>query len=529
MPNILQVTKDEIIWQLSGSSINAGQQANTRIKDYLGDHARFFAPMTATTKGFTWTSQEVGWKPLASASDSQRYKVASELESLRTIVRQKLSSNPKLADAVLSLPNDEGKYIFFKEEGEGISILVAGWGFSNSRRKVVIPDKNKIDESLLVNAKLGFTIKGELQPSHKFYITTVSGNSKECFTDADGFYHLGQQKAGTKVELLDADSRKSISFTIEKGTTDYLFDVTRMANVRVKVDCDGMPVTGARISIGYHGASETYTTDSSGEVNISVPCFNNEMIDVTAAGLEGFEPAENRAACQFPDTVIELQLQKHEETVAVPLPPVCEFRPVSVRCVNQHGEPRQGYPIAVEIDQDTSNYLTDNDGAIRLPDQKTGTYIKVMDGYDSSNSSIWAVGDSDNVIELIVPEVAPVVPENILQMIGIDGKPLAYRNVILSQGHNILTLGLDAEGRTGFKSDTFECGKELTAQVIDNNEGHDAIPFTLEEDEHEYVIIEAVSTKSPWWHSLLNILLLIALIFAIALLGAYFVNYLPAL
>lgn len=526
MPNILQVTKDEIIWQLSGSSINAGQQANTRIKDYLGDDARFFAPMTATTKGFTWTSQEVGWKPLASASDSQRYKVASELESLRTIVRQKLSSNPKLADAVLSLPNDEGKYIFFKEEGEGIRILVAGWGFSNSRRKVVIPDNNKIDESLLVNAKLGFTIKGELQPSHKFYITTVSGNSKECFTDADGFYHLGQQKAGTKVELLDADSRKSISFTIEKGTTDYLFDVTRIANVCVRVFGDGRPMADVRVDIGYHGSTDSYITDSFGEVKISVPYFDNEMIDVAIRGVDGFEPAENRAACNFPDTLIELQLQKHEE---VPLPPEYEYRPVSVRCVNQNGEPRQGYPITVEIDQDTSNYLTDNDGTIRLPAQKTGTYIKVMDGCDSSNSSIWNVGDSDNVIELIVPEQMPIVPDNILQMIGIDGKPLAYRDVILRQGHNTLTLGLDAEGRTGFKSDTFECGKEMSAQVIDNNEGHDAIPFTLEEDEHEYVIIEAVSTKSPWWHSLLNILLLIALICAIALLGAYFVNYLPVI
>ena len=139
MPNILKVTKEEISWQLSGSSINAGPQANARIKEYLGDDARFFAPMTATSTGYTWTSQESGWMPLASASGIQRNMVEAELANLRNRIQQKLSSRPKLAGEILSLPSDDGKYVFFMEGNEGIRLLLAGWGFSNARRKVVIP------------------------------------------------------------------------------------------------------------------------------------------------------------------------------------------------------------------------------------------------------------------------------------------------------------------------------------------------------------------------------------------------------
>lgn len=529
MPNILKVTKEEIIWQLSGSSINPGRQANDRIKEYLKEDARFFAPMTATSTGYTWTSQESGWTSLASATGIQRDMVESELAELRNRVQQKLSLKPKLAAGILSLPSDDGKYVFFMEGNDGLKLLIAGWGFSNARRNVVIPGKNKKDIKSVTSARVGFTVNGELQPSHRFFITTVGGSAKECFTDAEGYYHLGEQKANTKVNLTDADSQKSISFIIEDGRSDYVFDITRNSKIRVIASCDGTLLENAEITIAYHGSCNTHTTDSLGEVNLTVPFFKEELVVASANGVE------KRTVCQYPETVIQIQIpkqkDKEEEKIdndnIMPEPPIPASYDVTVRCVNQEGSPRISYPLVVEFGGKTADYITDKEGLVRLAPQETGTDIKVTDGFEDTNSVRHVVDDSDNAIELIVPEEEVEVPDNTLQMIGIDGKAYANRKVILRQGEKTLILSLDGLGTTRFKDGEFERNKELTAQILSKDNEHAAIPFTLDDGEHEYVIHESEATKNPWWRGVLNVLLGIILIAVIAELGAIFVQHLP--
>lgn len=526
MPNILKVTKEEISWQLSGSSINAGPQANARIKEYLGDDARFFAPMTATSTGYTWTSQESGWIPLASASDIQRDMVETELANLRNRIQQKLSSRPKLAGEILSLPSDDGKYIYFIDGKDGIRLLITGWGFSNARRKVIIPDKNKKDIKSISSARIGFTINGELQPTHRFHITTMGGAAKECFTDAEGFYHLGEQKANTKVNLIDGDSQKTISFVIEDGKSDYIFDITRNSKVRIIVSCDETLLENAEITIGYHGNSHTYTTDSLGEVNITLPFFNGEIIETSTNGID------KRTLCQYPETEIQIRLTKpkveeRSDNDIIIDPPVKKSRTVSIRCINQEGNPRYNYPITVKIGEHTTDFLSDKEGLVRLTPQEIGTEIKVIDGFDDANYVRHIVDDSDNAIEIISPEEVATIPDNTLQMIGIDGNLLANQKVILRQGDKTLILSLDGEGTTRFKDSEFEHNKEMTAQILSKDNEHDLIPFTLDENEHNYVIQELEVTKKTWWHRLLNIVLAIILISAIAELGSIFVQLLP--
>jgi len=527
MPNIRKVTKEEISWQLSGSSINAGSQANARIKEYLGDDSRFFAPMTVTSTGYTWTSQEPGWIPLASASDIQRDMVETELANLRNRIQQKLSLRPKLAEEILSLPSDDGKYVFFMEGNDGVRFLITGWGFSNARRKVVIPGKNKKDIKSISSARIGFAINGELRPNHRFLITTMGGAAKECFTDAEGFYHLGEQKANTKVNLIDGDSQKTISFEIEDGKSDYVFDITRNSKIRVIVSCDETLLENAEIIIGYHGNSHTYTTDSLGEVNITLPFFNGEIIETSTNGID------KRTLCQYPETEIQIQLTKPKEKKGgdiddtVTDPPVKKYSDVSIRCINQEGNPRYNYPITIRIGEYATDFLSDKGGLVSLPPQEIGTEIKVIDGFEVANYVRHIVDDSDNIIELIVPEEVASVPDNTLQMIGIDGNLLANRKVILRQGDKTLILNLDGEGTTRFNDSEFEHDKEMTAQILAKDNEHDPIPFTLDENERNYVIQELEATKKPRWHKFLNIVLAIILISVIAEIGSIFVQHLP--
>lgn len=524
MPNILKVTKEEISWQLSGSSINAGAQANARIIEYLGEDAKYFAPMSATTTGYTWTSPETGWVSLSSASPIQRDLIEAQLAALRSRIQQKLATKPKLANEILSLPSDDGKYIFFNEYGGNIRILIAGWGFSNARRKVIIPGKNKKEINTIPTAKIGFTINGELQPSHKFYITTIGGASKECYTDVSGFYHLGEQKVGTKVNLIDADSEKAISFSVEGDKSDYVFDITRMTKLYIKITCDDEALGDACVSIHYRGASHTYTTNSLGEVNLTLPYFNNEVVNVEVDG------NEKSAICQFPETSIEIQLtnpQKEKEKEIVPEPPADNIKQVIIKCTNQFGEIRSDYPITTVISGKVSEGLTNKEGIIELPSQKVGVNLKVIDGFDNNNTLTHIVSEADNVIEFVIPESEAVIPDNVLKMIGVDGNPISNKKVVLRQGDKTLILSLDNDGSTRFKSNEFECDKEMSAQILSKENDHDVIPFTLDLDEHNYVIQEEIATKKPWWHKFLNIVAAILLIIAVAELGAIFVQHLP--
>lgn len=519
MPNILNVTKEEIIWQLAGSSINAGPQANARIKEYLGEDAKYFAPMAATSSGYIWTSPVTGWIPLGAANESQRKSVESELQALRSRIKDRLSSKPKLAGEILSLPSDLGKYIFFKDENGTVTVIIAGWGFSNARRKVVIPPKSKKETSSVLASKIGFTINGELQPLHSFQITTHGGVPKQCNTDPEGFYHLGEQKPGTTINVYDPASGKNISFDIEDGKSEYILDITRQTKINIRILCDDLPKAGVDATMVYHGRNYSVSTDNQGTASFSVPYFEGEIINVS------FEDINESHKCEFPSTNIEIKLKS--PVIIIPEPPKIDRKNVSVECSGSDGSLRPDYPLSIEIDGMSMDKLTDKNGKIELGAHKIGTSITVVDGFTGKNPLKHIVDEHGNVIRYVVPTHTIPIPENNLKMIGIDGKPYANRKVVVRQGDKSMILGLDENGIARFNANEFEYGKEMTAQILSPDNSFDKIPFTLEINERDYVIEENETFKNNWWQRMLNVAMVIALIVALIIMGNIFVEHLP--
>ena len=517
MPNILKISKEEISWQLGGCSINAGPQANARVKEYLDKDAVFFAPMSVTGNGYIWMSPESGWTPLSEADGSQKDSVKKEVAQLRQRVLGKLNSNSKLAKSLLSLPSDEGKYIFFKDENGQLRILLAGWGFANSRKAVISSGKVVKPKLSISTAKLAFAISGEIQTSYEFLIITVGGTQKKCFTGADGYYFLGEQKVGTLLQISDPLSGKKFTVEIEDNREEYILDVTRTLHIIVAVEKDEKPLSEASVSIDYHGKSYEKKTDHQGLVSISAPFFANENITAN------YDGQNISSLAMFPTTKLEFKLSS---PVVLPPPPPEEKKNVVIRVIDQFGNICSNYPIDVEVDNLRNDFLTNENGIVLFKDVKVGTLISVKDGFSSVSPFLYTVGVGENEINYIIEkEVVHLI--NSLQMIGENNTPYSNRKVVLRQGDKSLILALDGEGKTAFNADAFENEKEINAQILSKDQQMEVIPFMTYPQEREYVIEVKSITNKPWWIVLVNILLIILLIIGMAWLGAYFVSHLP--
>ncbi len=515
MPNILTVSNQEIVWQLGGYKINAGEHANSRLEFYLGEDARHFARMITVSKGYTWVSPETGWAPLATASAAQEHAIKDKIEEVRLSVRQRLSSNPQLADKILSFPNDLGKYVFFKDSGEDLRILIAGWGFSNSRRKYVIPDPVPITVPMVTESVIGFTIDGELQPGHNFTILTKSGTQKPCSTDADGLYRLGQQKVDTKIEIRDSYSGKQFTFSIEQGKEQYIYDVTQYLNLRVSALEDDKPLTDTLVSVLYHSKTYSLTTSGDGLASLSLPYFPGEMIEAKCKGQSQCVMAE----------MLEVDLSFAFATPVVPPPPVILKSVLTIQCVDQDGIPVSDYPLSVIVDNDKKEVLTNADGRIFTAELPEGTLVEVRDGFSNVEPMSHLITAGENLLVYQIYREHKLI-RNSLQMIASTGLPYANKKVVLRQGEKSEILTLDESGTAEFDARAFEPDVRLTAQIIEPNAQHDPIPFTLEADEHEYLIVELTRVEKAWWHVLVNIILALAIILAVAWLGDFFISYL---
>ena len=197
----------------------------------------------------------------------------------------------------------------------------------------------------------------------------------------------------------------------------------------------------------------------------------------------------------------------------------------TITCVTSNGMVKSGYPLMVTIAGIPNCLTTDTNGRIVVPDLCVGSLVEVNDEVKNSMPLRHTITVGENELIYVVQD--EVV--NTLQIIGLDGLPMRNRNVVLSQGLKSITLSLDDTGTTHFGSEEFEPDKEINVQIrlYDSDFDSERITFTTEPDERDYQIQAKLEVKKPWWRKALNILLILLLIYAMASLGAFIVQYLP--
>ena len=396
----LQTTdNNQLNWQLGASHINAGTQANQRIKDYMGEDAAMFAPMAIGSRGYKWSTNETGWLPMTHANAAQEAAIKLQLDQLRERVRARMSDKPALAEAFLSLPSDGNKYIFFKEDGGALRILITGWGFSNSRKPaptvIVGPAKRTAPK-----VTAGFTVDGVLQPGRQFQVESVGGNLKTLATGPDGLYDFGQQNLDTAISVVDTQSGRRFSFVVTENAQPHLFDVTQMAPVTVMVTLEGQPQPGQEATLSYNGRTSRLTTDQNGRATQTVTYLPGQEISVTVGD-------ETLAApVRLTDNIFTFE---HFAPPAPPVPPAPDTT-AQIRTVDSMGQPVADFPLNVNINGMDIRGVSDPTGVYAIAQPQAGADVVVSSGHDGSNPCYFHVEPGQNVFDYVVQVSSPEPP-----------------------------------------------------------------------------------------------------------------------
>jgi len=317
-----RVITSEIHWSIGW---NASQQANSRLKEKIGDTSNYFAPLKVGNATYNWVVDSVAqWRPMGVASDSEKVLIMQKAEQVKQEVYAKLGSDESLASKICQVPNYE-EYIFYKAGDNGeIDIIITGWGFHNFKKagpfKDTWPPLPK-----LYSTTIAFVDEGERQPGRIFSIVT-SSMEKPDVTDAQGL-RVYKEHPGVTLTVVDDITQRRFTFTTADHDTLLEFDVTEQAGEPVKpetpaepvkpvvinlkvLDSQGLPLRNATAKLTQGSTTANATLDGLGGTTFERDAFDaSKPIGVALTTADGQQL--DTAELQLTDNETEYVLQQN--------------------------------------------------------------------------------------------------------------------------------------------------------------------------------------------------------------------------
>ncbi len=209
-----------------------------------------FTPRNVRGDSLVWDLQGEGWTPLSSADTIMSAMVRGELAKRRQAVLNAFGEDKaSWVEKVFTVPDDS--CIFFRtDEHSGIlKIRLTAWGYSYPTR----PSSTDIYGGGIKekeNVNLKFTYGNEPLCNKTFSILLPGGGKNTFTTDNNGNFNFFGQPIQTGNEVNIEVDGKRFSFKVEKGKTDYPFDITKKISVIVKVLLDENPQEGVNVVSG---------------------------------------------------------------------------------------------------------------------------------------------------------------------------------------------------------------------------------------------------------------------------------------
>ena len=351
-------------------------------------------------------------------------------------------------------------------------------------------------------------------------------HGKRYDTTTDGNGHATIQLPlydGESVTASMRDKSESTRISETGGSIEFVFKTEKpvepekkFVEIHVSVMKDSEMLPSQPVIISYGGSTFDGITDSNGIFRKQMEEIPNETCTVN---IPGFEPQskllENKDLNKF----------VFEKTTA-PNPSVELFNPY-ILVKRENGDVVKNYPISVEYGGNVTDYVSNSEGIVALSDMEDGKTMKVTDGINLDNVVDYTLDKEQKEYVFVIPEEKKEEPKDIKVMFrDVKGNPIVCDNVIFRQeGKHELTIQLDDNGNTFFKEGTFDLNVPMSVHINgwSNAEQYPPIPFTLEEDEYEYLLQEKESTtKSTWWKIFLEILTVLVAIASLWLLWPFF-------
>lgn len=279
MPKLKEVLSTEVHWQVPQWQIK--DQANIRIRQLMGDNARYFAPVYVTHASYYWSDAEPGiWSVLTDAETRDNEDVNTLIANLRQSTKNRFPDDEKI-DTVFSVPNTD--YIFYRRLSDGsVDVRITGWGFVNYHRATGGGIIETIPEDKLRDVQLCFSIDGNRVALREFEFFQSTMWVK-CKTDSNGLYAFGRLAPGAELRIRDILTGTERIERVDENTSIIDIDVTEYLTVRVNGRFDDVPVNDEDCRVEYGHRSNVLRL-TSGVAECRLPWLEGVVCNVSFRG-----------------------------------------------------------------------------------------------------------------------------------------------------------------------------------------------------------------------------------------------------
>lgn len=470
-----------------------------------------FAKFSIGAGAYVWSDNRCHWLRMIDASELKQSFVRESIDHTKADVATIIGA--KTAGALFTIPDDS--YIYYNEDGGDVRILIAGWGFKKPVRVTSGPETAQIRQKNPVS--ISFSYDGDRLKNYAFGLR-LAKQVKRLSTDGSGLCSFGDLKVGENYIVVDFKNGGDYQLNIIEGQSVYNFDVTQYSQLDIFAVSDDQPLHGEKVEVLYHGNQYEATTDKEGHATIKLPFYENESATATMR--------EKTESTCMSDTGGQIQFVFQSDTPVIPDKKIEEIFNPYVLVKKENGDFVDNYPIKVEYNDDTTDYMSDAEGKVKLSNLEVGKSMKVIDGNNPENVAEYVLDSEQQEYVFIIPDVHDDRRDVKVMFRDMKGNPIVCNNVVFRQADALeQTKQLDANGDTYLKPGDFKVGTTISACINgwSNAEQYSPIPFTLEEDEYEYLLQEKESTtKSSWWEIILEILAVLVSIVLLLVLWPLF-------
>ena len=283
--------------------------------------------------------------------------------------------------------------------------------------------------------------------------------------------------------------------------------------VEVEVYKDSMPSPNEFVTVSYSGRVFNGITDLNGKYSCVVKIVEGAVCEVSV----GDYGNKSRELTQTPYNLFRFDKQSEivdDKTLLTP----------HIFIKGEEGYIGSKYPIRVEYNGISTQYVSDENGIVQLPEMEAGAEMVVYDVLHDDNIERYTL-DAETLEYIFHIPNKPVKQDIKVMFRDYYDRPVKCDSVRFYQEETLIehTTTLDEEGCAYFDYDTFLYDRELTATINGWERTYKPIAFTIEEGEYAYLIQE-LKPKTNWQVILLQIFALLA---AIALVGVVWILFEP--
>lgn len=380
-------------------------------------------------------------------------------------------------------------------------------------RLVVEEGREEYDFDVTVYTKLQFKATVDNNPvvGETIYVQYCD-KDYEVTTDSNGSavvllpLHENEQAIATLREQSQAET-----ILLGVNNIEFIFEspVKEVSTaVEVSVIEDSRATVGKSVIITYAGKQYNGVTNERGLFTQQVDVVAGESCSVSVTDYESQSKTLQEIA---------VNVFRFEKTTAHPEPSVEPVKFVPHLLIEgDNGFIGNKYPISVEYNGVITDYISDENGIVQLPEMEECKTMKVTDGFNPTNISEYDLKLEQLEYVFHVPYEKIEEETNIKVMLrDVEGKPIKCDRVrFLQENSNDVLASLDENGDIYLGINTFEMEKPISVLIFGGIKIYDPFTFSLDKDENEYLLQEKNTVS--WLNILLQILL-----FLIAIVAMY--------